>query len=414
MAAPRGISKKGPISGGPVSSGTLSDLLTPRHDSVISTAERLARIRLIRSENVGPTTFEALIARFGSGEKALAALPDLARRGGRSRPIRIPPAHTIEREIEAAEKLGARFLVLGEAGYPARLAALSPPPPVLCLRGEADILSAPSIAIVGARNASALGRQFAERLARDLGQAGYPVVSGLARGIDGAAHRGALETGTIAVLAGGLDVIYPPEHEDLAAALVRTGALLSEMPMGTAPQASLFPRRNRLVAGLALGVVVVEAAVRSGSLITANHAAEQGREVMAVPGFPLDPRARGCNHLLRQGATLVECAEDVVEAIGITAHSRTMAPQETRFQDPPSAITVAPDEREEPPEDTVEAARRALWPLLGASPTPIDRLIQDAGVPTELALTVLMEWDLAGRIHREPGGSVTARSASTD
>ncbi|MGF1455019.1 MAG: DNA-processing protein DprA [Alphaproteobacteria bacterium] len=372
--------------------------------------ERLARLRLIRSENVGPTTFEALIARYGSAKKALAVLPDLARRGGRTRPIRIPPPDAIEREMAAAARAGARFIVLGEPAFPRRLAALSPPPPVLCVMGSDDALHSPSIAIVGARNASALGRQFAERLARDLGAAGVHIVSGLARGIDGAAHRGALDTGTSAVLAGGLDCVYPPDHKDLAAAVARSGALVSEMPLGTAPQASLFPRRNRLVAGLALGVVVVEAALRSGSLITAHHAAEQGREVMAVPGFPLDPRGRGCNQLLRQGATLIEDAQDVMEAIGPTMDGfrRPDRAAATRLRDPAPAPSPLGSQGGSPPDDTLEAARRALWPLLGASPTPVDALIQAAGVPTDLALTVLMEWDLAGRIHREPGGAVSA------
>ncbi len=364
-------------------------------------AERLARLRLIRSETIGPATFEALIRRFETGIRALEALPDLARRGGRPRPLRITDAREAERELAAIARHGAHLLMAGETGFPFRLSVLDPPPPMLCIHGDIAFLETPCVAIVGARNASALGRQFAERMAQDLGAHGFTVVSGLARGIDGSAHGGALDTGTIAVLAGGVDHIYPPEHGALADAIVRNGALVSEMPFGFSPQARHFPRRNRLVSGLSLGVIVIEAAARSGSLITARHALDQGREVFAVPGSPLDPRARGGNQLLKDGATLTEGIDDVLEVL------KPILGQPGLHQPAQGALSLAPPPQDDADQD-LKAAREALWPLLGPTPTPVDNLIRTAGVPADLALTVLLEWDLAGRIRREAGGQVSA------
>ncbi len=276
--------------------------------------EKLAWLRLARTTEVGPATFAQLIARFSTAAAALEELPRLARRGG-GRNFVLPPAEDAARELAALENLGGRLIAACEPDFPPGLAALDPPPPVISCLGHAHLLHKDMIAMVGARNASALARKFAHMLARDLGEAGLVVVSGLARGIDSAAHEAGLEHGTVAVVAGGVDVIYPPENEPLYRAIAGQGAVISEMRLGEAPQARHFPRRNRLISGLARGVVIVEAAERSGSLITANYALEQGREVFAVPGSPLDPRARGANRLIREGATLIESAEDVLAVL---------------------------------------------------------------------------------------------------
>ena len=281
----------------------------------LSDDQRLDWLRLIRSDNVGPRTFRALVNHYGGAHRALAALPDLARRGGASGPARVCSRQEAERELAAARSLGVALVALGEPDYPRRLMMIDDAPPLLAVRGSPAVFGLPIVAIVGARNASAAGIRFAERLARDLGAAGFAVASGLARGVDAAAHRGSLASGTIAVLAGGQDHIYPREHADLADAVAAEGALISEMPLGWEPRARDFPRRNRLISGLAVGIVVVEAARRSGSLITARFALEQGREVFAVPGSPLDPRAEGTNDLLKQGATLVTEAADVITVV---------------------------------------------------------------------------------------------------
>jgi DNA processing protein len=281
----------------------------------LSDAQRVDWLRLIRSDRVGPHTFRSLINHFGSARSALERLPDLARRGGADRPGRIYSEEDARTEVAASRQLGVSLLAPGEAGYPPRLATLDDAPPLLGVRGAPDVLMRPMIAIVGSRNASGAGLKFAGTLARDLSNAGFVIASGLARGIDQAAHRASVAGGTMAVLAGGHDKIYPPEHEDLLAAIIASGGAISEMPLGHVPRARDFPRRNRLISGAALGVVVVEAAHRSGSLITARIAAEQGREVFAVPGSPLDPRAAGTNDLIKQGATLITEAADVIQAV---------------------------------------------------------------------------------------------------
>src|SRR5882724_521597 len=282
----------------------------------LTDADRIDRLRLIRSDNVGPRTFRSLLHHFGDARTALERLPDLARRGGAARSGRICSEEDARAELAAGKKIGASLLAPGEAGYPPRLATLDDAPPLLGVRGAPDVLMRPMIAIVGSRNASGAGLKFAGTLARDLSNAGFVIASGLARGIDQAAHRASVAGGTMAVLAGGHDKIYPPEHEDLLASIIDAGgAAISEMPMGHVPRARDFPRRNRLISGASLGVVVVEAAHRSGSLITARMAAEQGREVFAVPGSPLDPRAAGTNDLIKQGAALVTEAADVIRAI---------------------------------------------------------------------------------------------------
>ncbi len=279
--------------------------------------ERLNWLRLSRSENIGPITFFQLLRRFGAASAALEAIPDLARRGGRKKPIQLLDPGEAEREADIIAKSGARLIAACEPDYPLALRAIADPPPVLTVLGRIDLLGAasPTVAIVGARNASGAGQRIAQGIAADLGTGGIIVASGLARGIDTAAHRGALATGTVAVVAGGVDVTYPPENRDLQASIAEKGCVISEQPMGTEPQARHFPRRNRLISGISLGVLIVEAAPRSGSLITARMALEQGREIFAVPGSPLDPRAQGTNHLLRQGAILTERADDISPVI---------------------------------------------------------------------------------------------------
>ena len=328
--------------------------------------QRLDWLCLIRSDNVGPRTFRALVNHYGGARAALAALPDLARRGGASRATRVHSRQDGERELKAAQALGVAFVALGEPEYPRRLQMIDDAPPLLAVRGKTAALSLPAVAVVGARNASAAGLRFAERLARDLGAAGFVIVSGLARGIDAASHRASLGSGTIAVLAGGHDHIYPREHAELADAILAQGALVSEMPFGHEPRARDFPRRNRLISGLCAGIVVVEAAKRSGSLITARFALEQGREVFAVPGSPLDPRAEGTNDLIKQGATLVTDAADVIAVLRPILGKAV----EFRAEEP-----EAPAPGAEP--DAGERAR--IVALLGPTPVPIDDLVRFSG-----------------------------------
>ncbi len=364
---------------------------------VLTAAERVDWLRLIRTENVGPITFRALLTRFGSAAAAIDALPDLARRGGRTQPIRVWPKSAAERELSAIDKLGARLIGLNEPDYPELLRIVDDAPPMLAVRGNSHILKHPMVAMVGARNASLNGRRFAERLAGELGRSGYVVASGLARGIDGAAHQGALATGTVAAMAGGIDVVYPPEHADLYERLVAEGVAISECAPGLQPQARHFPRRNRLIAGLALGVVVVEAAPRSGSLITARLAAEQGREVFAVPGSPLDPRAQGCNQLIRSGATLVQTADDILEGLA-AMNQRPLSEPEGDLFSPPRA-------RAEPGQD-LDTARAAILESLSPTPTPVDELVRGCGLTAAVVATVVLELELAGRVERQPGNRI--------
>jgi DNA processing protein len=359
----------------------------------LTDAQRIDWLRLIRSDRIGPHTFRSLINHFGSAQGALERLPDLARRGGADRPGRICSEADARAEFEASHKIGVSLLAPGEAGYPPRLAVLDDAPPLLGVRGSLETLMRPVIAIVGSRNASGAGLKFAGALARDLGEAGFAIASGLARGIDQAAHRASIAGGTVAVLAGGHDRIYPPEHEDLLAAIIENGgAAISEMPLGHGPRARDFPRRNRLISGAALGVVVVEAAHRSGSLITARIAAEQGREVFAVPGSPLDPRAAGTNDLIKQGATLTTCAADVIDAVE-PIMGRPIALRE-------------PDR--EPLDFEPDASDRArIIDLLGPSPIGLDDLIRMAGTSPAIVRTVLLELELAGRLERHGGGMVS-------
>jgi DNA processing protein len=330
----------------------------------LSDEQKLDWLRLIRSENVGPRTFRSLLNHFGGAKAALAALPDLARRGGADRPGRICSQEEADREFAAARRAGVIFIALGEPDYPARLQAIYDPPPLIGARGELATLARPMVAMVGSRNASGAGMKFAERLAHDLGDVGLMVVSGLARGIDAAAHRGSLATGTVAVLAGGHGHVYPPEHKDLLEQIVADGAAVSEMPLQWEPRARDFPRRNRLISGLAAGVIVIEAAKRSGSLITARMALEQGREVFAVPGSPLDPRAEGTNGLLKQGAALVTSAEDVLSVLQPILDRPFEAPIEEPEPEELPILQPASDER----------AR--IVQLLGPTPVGLDDLVR--------------------------------------
>jgi DNA processing protein len=355
--------------------------------------ERIAWLRLIRSDGIGPITFRELIEHFGSAEAALEAVPDLAARGGRR--LRVHPAEHAEREIDALDAIGARLIAIGEPDYPPWLAHIDSAPPLVALRGDAAALRRPTVAIVGSRNASIGGVKFAKQIARDLGALGYVIASGLARGIDAAAHEASLPSGTVAVLAGGLDRIYPPENIALAERiLAEGGAHLTEMPLGWEPRARDFPRRNRLVSGLSLGVVVVEAAERSGTLITARLAAGQGRIVFAVPGSPLDPRSAGTNRLLRDGARIVTSVDDIVSEI-----------EPMIEREPEREMRAVP--AEVPPADAGDADRDRIVDALGSAPVKVDEIVRYTGLKPALVHLVLLELDLAGRIGRHPGGRVS-------
>ena len=362
--------------------------------------QRIAWLRLIRSDNVGPATFRDLINHFGSAEAALSALPELSYRGGASRAIRIASVDDAEREIDAARRFGARFVGIGEPDYPPALRQTEGAPPLLAAKGEPSAGTLPSVGIVGSRNASISGAKFAAMIARDAGRAGYAVTSGLARGIDTAAHRASLETGTIAVLAGGLDQPYPPENIPLMEEIAEGGGLVvSEMPFGWEPRARDFPRRNRLIAGISLGLVVVEAAQKSGSLITARMAADFGRLVFAVPGSPLDPRCHGTNNLIKEGAIITTGSEDVLD--GLAPLSQMQAPARTVIDEPEGNA----GERAYLPPD--ESERLRIVSALGPTPVETDDIIRHTGLPASAVYLVLLELDLAGRLHRHSGGLVS-------
>lgn len=402
---------------------------SPLEGRPLTDAERVDWLKLSRTESVGPRSFLALVKRFGSAKAAFDALPSLARR-----PLRVPTQAEIEREVEAAARMGARFIGLGEPDYPALLRRIDSAPPVIAVRGNLAVFEKPAVAIVGSRNASAAGLAFAERLARGIARHGYAIVSGLARGIDIRAHRASQETGTVAALAGGLDRVYPPEFAPLLDAFLDHGAALSEMPFGWDARGRDFPRRNRLVAGLAQGTIVVEAARRSGSLITARFANEQGREVFAVPGSPLDPRAEGTNDLLRDGATLCASVEDVIEALGKQIEAPRSAPdllfeaQPTDPGDEPlweeldlSEVAAPPAAPHVPRQsglvddgvslpaaatpDTTDT-RAKILSLLGPSPVSVDELVRTSAVPARDVRSVLLELELAGRLERHGGDLV--------
>ncbi|MGD9738467.1 MAG: DNA-processing protein DprA [Bauldia sp.] len=362
----------------------------------VSDAERLATLRLIRSDNVGPITFAALLGHFGSAPAALDALPELSKRAGRR--VRIATAGEAERELAAATAFGARLVTLREPGYPPWLRAIDSAPPILTLRGDPAVFDRPMVAIVGSRNASAAGRKMAALLARDLGAAGVVIASGLARGIDAAAQAAALATGTVAAFAGGIDRIYPPENAMLASQILASGGgHIAEMPFGLEPRARDFPRRNRIVSGLSLGVVIVEAAERSGTLITARFAGEQGRIVFGVPGSPLDPRAAGTNRLIKEGAILTTHADDVLAMVEPMLHERTAPPVRSS---PPQLPLLAEA-------DSTGGDHARVLEALGPSPIEIDEIIRFTGLSVGIVQLALIELDLAGRIERHPGQRVS-------
>lgn len=353
----------------------------------------LDRLRLIRSANIGPITYFHLIRRFGTPRAALEAIPQLAVRGGGRAP-QLADLADIAREVATVEKLGARYLFLGQGLYPALLAEIDTAPPALIVRGNLALLERPAVAVVGARNASAAAIRFARELAHGLAEAGVAVVSGLARGIDTAAHQGALDGGTIGVIASGIDIAYPPENAGLQEDVATRGLLIAEQPPGREPLARHFPYRNRIIAALSLGTVIVEAAPKSGSLITARLANEAGREVMAVPGSPLDPRAQGCNLLIREGATLVQSVADVLEAIQPLSGRRTRAPEQDFHAE--SGGT-----------DPSDGDRRIILDLLSLTPVSVDEIIRQSALHPAAVQIILLELEIAGRLERHAGGRVS-------
>lgn len=403
---------------------------------MLDDALRLDWLQLIRSDNVGPRTFRALVNRYGGAAAALEALPALIRAHGGSKKIKISSRDDCRRELDRAARFGARFVALGEEGYPAALRMIDSPPPLIAIKGKQEVAAMSAVAMVGSRNASAAGLSLTAQITHDLAREGYAIVSGLARGIDQQAHRASLQTGTIAVLAGGLDKIYPPEHEALAQAICEHGMLISEMPFGWVPRGRDFPRRNRLVSGIALGTVVIEAARRSGSLITARFANEQGREVFAVPGSPLDPRAEGTNELLRQGATLCTRGEDVIEALsplregGVAARSHLLEAEAGDPRDEPlwdesdlfgeglvphsmagmnlnEEAVAAPLAPGLAPPVTGQQLANRIAALLGPAPVPLDDVIRNSGVSAAEVQLALVELELSGEAMRHPGGLVS-------
>jgi DNA processing protein len=354
---------------------------------LLSRQQRVDWIRLSQCENVGPQTFRQLVARYGGASKALEALPELSRQGGLRRPLKLFSAEAAEAILARVEEIGAHFVVAGETGYPALLHHIHGAPPILCVMGRLELGELDCVAIVGARNASAGGMRLARQLAAELSEEGFLVTSGLARGIDRAAHEASPDGRTAAVVAGGIDVVYPPEHHELQHLIGRNGLLVSEMLPGTVPLAKHFPRRNRIISGMARAVIVVEAALRSGSLITARNAAEQGRDVYAVPGSPLDPRAEGTNKLIRDGATIVTSTHDVIDALKAEAEKLWMdftEPSEDAAQEPGPA----------------PADRDRVLSLLSPTPTDVDDIIRESGCAPAAIAAILLELELAGRVNR--------------
>lgn len=377
----------------------------------LSETERLDWLQLIRTHGIGPITFFRLLNKFGSAGEALSQLPEFSRASGRKTPIVLANRKDCEAEIKRAWQTGTQIIAACEPEYPSLLRAIADPPPLLFLQGHVSLFDKPCIAIIGARNASGLGRKFARQLALDLGQAGFVIVSGLARGIDGAAHTAGLETGTIAVVAGGIDYIYPPEHSELTAEIAKRGVLLSERALGAEPTARDFPRRNRLISGLSRGVVIVEAAARSGTLITARYALEQGREVFAVPGSPMDPRCHGANSLLRDGATLVESAKDVIETLANQTRGAREGGSDngdlfegSGFSDNTATNAPSADSNDIDPEWRAEL-RTQIFEFLGYSPIHRDEILRECDAPAGIIADILLELVLTGDIEEVSGGA---------
>lgn len=371
---------------------------TKLQNEALPEKEKLAWLRLSRTENIGPVTFFRLVDGYGSASKALEILPELSKRGGRKKPLSPAPLSSAEKEYAALRKIGGEIITAACPEYPLALAATDDAPPVISVLGNTDLMKRSCIAMVGARNASLNGRKFAERLARDLGTQNQAVVSGLARGIDTAAHNGALETGTIAVVAGGIDVIYPEENAGLYEEIKKRGLVIAESPLGQKPFAQSFPRRNRIVSGLSKGVIVIEATMKSGSLITARLAGEQGRDVFAVPGHPLDPRAAGPNHLLRDGATLTRNARDILETLSnFTGHYLHEPKAANQSLEAPGLLE----------EETPQNAQEIILSHLSFNTVSVDELLRSCELSIPVVQTILLELELAGRIKRTPGNRVS-------
>ena len=368
--------------------------------SAFTLPEKLDWLRLSRTENVGPITFYRLMERYGTASESLNALPELSKKGGRKKPLVAPPLSFVEREYENLQKLGGDIVCAGEPAYPLALAATDDAPPVLSYIGDLNLVRSPCLAMVGARNASLNGRKFAGKIAKELGQSGQIIVSGLARGIDTSAHQGALETGTIAVVAGGIDVIYPRENTELYEQIKQRGLVIAESPLGMEPIARHFPKRNRIVSGLSTGVIVIEAAFRSGSLITARMAGEQGRDVYAVPGYPQDPRAQGSNKLIQDGAVLVQRAADILNALETYSGGKALrdsAPQND------SVLYAMPEKTQE--QDTQDI-RSAILENLSQMPVGVDELARACHIGIPALQMALLELELAGRLGRLPGNRI--------
>lgn len=373
---------------------------SPSSNEPLSQAEKISWLRLIRTDNVGPITFYKLIERYGSATKALEALPELSRKGGRKKELKAPDVSLIEHEYECLQKLGGDIVCAADPLYPLALGATEDAPPVLSYIGDIKLSRTPCLGIVGARNASLNGRKFAQKLAKELGQAGQTIVSGLARGIDTAAHEGALATGTIAVVAGGIDVVYPQENQKLYEQICAQGLIFAESPLGIQPIARHFPKRNRIVSGLSAGVLVIEATLRSGSLITARMAGEQGRDVYAVPGYPADPRAEGPNKLIQDGAILVQRAEDILNALNNFSGGTTL--KDSSPQTASNLYAPANDMETEPNQNT----HTIILQNLSQMPVGVDELINACHLTIPEVQMTLLELELAGRLQRLPGNRV--------
>lgn len=364
----------------------------------ISAIERLDWLRLIRSENVGPITFFQLLKRYGTAGDALGSLPELARKGGRKRPIRIYAKNLAIQEMEELDAFGGKMLAACESSYPPALAHIPDPPPLISVKGHTHLLSKDILGIVGSRNASAVGMKLTQNFATRLGQNGLVIASGLARGIDQAAHMASLPTGTIAVVGGGININYPKENSELQQTIADQGCLIAEQPLGTQPQARHFPRRNRIISGISLGVLIMEATPKSGSLITARMAAEQGREVFAIPGSPMDPRAKGTNNLIRNGATMAQSADDILDELSYIRNRPLAEPEQP----------LLPFGKIQPPDDSdLNKARPQILSLLSPTPINIDELIRLTNHTPATVLTILLELELAGRIERHFGNRVS-------
>ncbi|WP_317993299.1 DNA-processing protein DprA [Bartonella gliris] len=380
---------------------------------LLTDRQRLNWLRLLRSENIGAVSFRNLIDHYKTAENALAALPELSRKGGLATPIKIATIEDAEKEMQEAERLGIRFVGLGEPDYPALLKVTEASPPLIAIKGNISVFQKQSVGIVGSRNASAAGKKLATQFARFLGDAGFTIISGLARGIDSIAHQASLLTGTVAVMAGGIDHIYPPEnkklHEDI---LTNGGAIISEMPISWKPRAIDFPRRNRIIAGLSLGLLVVEAAMRSGSLITARQAAEIGRLIFAIPGSPLDPRSVGTNNLIKDGALLTTHPSDIIETL--TPLTPNAVNLQLNFFEEPATLQLEKENFSSPNEETSnlpsigdDAERAAVLSALSMTPIDLDTLSIHSGVRLQHLYLLLVELELAGKLIRHPGGYVS-------